>query len=213
MSDAGKYSEGKYCRSPFADQDLGQPIPRCDGGLPGVERLTTLPEDAQRVSRDARRELASDPQRFVDEYRKQFGNSFGADDAAELFSGYNASEKTRAKFHTAIHAAARWVRDEAFRQALADPSSPGRVIFTSGGSASGKSTVVPALLNKGSALVYDSTLSDLAGSKRSIEASLAAGKDVTIVHFRRPIEDAFAASLYRATSGSGGGRTTNITSI
>lgn len=179
----------------------------------GIRRRTGLPEKEQSAADKTRLQLAKDPDGFVAEYRKQFGNVFAADDAAELFDAYGKSEESRAGLHQAIHESSRWLRDAAFDKALADPKSPKRVIFTSGGSASGKSTVVPQLLKEGDSLVYDSTLSDLRGAQESIEKVLSAGKRVVIAHVRRDIEDSFRANLERAQSGAGRGRTTNITAM
>jgi hypothetical protein len=125
-----------------------------------------------------------------------------------LFAEYSASPESRAKYHSAVHAAARWVRDAAFTEALADPNAPKRVIFTSGGSAAGKTTLAPALMTGSDALVYDSTLSVISGAQVVIEAALAAGKAVTVVHIRRQLDDAFKANLHRAIQA--GGRTTAI---
>lgn len=167
----------------------------------------------RRVADNARRILASDPQGFVDAYRSRFGSLLGADNAAELFQDYALSPQSRARFHTAVHAAARWVRDAIYSQALASPNGANRVIFTSGGSASGKTTLAPALMRGGDALLYDSTLSVMSGAQAVIEAALAAGKSVSIVHIRRPLDDAFRANLCRATQPPGNGRVTTVKSM
>jgi len=179
----------------------------------GIKRSDHWSENAHQVADNARRAMTSDPLGFVRAYRNRFGNLFGADDAAELFPEYSASAESRAKFHSAVHGAARWVRDAAFSEALASPNGPRRVIFTSGGSAAGKTTLAPALLSGGDAVVYDSTLSVLPGAQVVIEAALAAGKAVTVVHIRRLLDDAFKANLSRATQATGNGRTTTITSM
>lgn len=178
-----------------------------------IPRRTGLPEDVQRVANNVRRALASDPQGFIDAYRKEFGNTFNADDAMELFAEYAASPESRAKYGTATHGAARWVRDRAFEQALSDPESQEHVIFTSGGSASGKSTGAVGIGDE-PALIYDSTLSNLNGSEAIIEMALRCGKQVIIAFIRRPLEESFTANLARAMSvQTGGGRTTSIVSM
>lgn len=179
----------------------------------GIKKRTGLGPEEQRVADATRLDLASDPHGFIDAYRRIFGLVFNADDAMELFADYAASPESRSRYGTAVHNSARWMRDRAFEQALADPSSPERVIFMSGGSGSGKSTVAPTLATVFPALVYDTTLSVLPGARKYIHAALAEGKHVLIVHIRRSIEVSFKANLDRAISILGAGRVTSIAAM
>lgn len=192
---------------------VGGPAAIAIGNGVDLDRFQPAAFDRQRASDEARTQLASDPEGFIAAYRHNFGNVFSADEASELFACYAQSFESRARFHSAIHESSRSLRDQTFAQALRESDSPRRVIFTQGGSGSGKSTIVPALLKDGPALVYDSTLSSLAGARASIEQALAANKEVIVAHIRRDIEESFLANLQRAIRSTGGGRTTNITAM
>jgi hypothetical protein len=77
----------------------------------------------------------------LSEYTRRFGNVLNADNPATLFPEYNEDP---AKYREAVHPAAQWIRDELFRRTLAEPgeNSDGRIIFTAGGNAAGKSTAL-----------------------------------------------------------------------
>jgi hypothetical protein len=88
------------------------------------------------------------------EYTRRFGSVLNADNAAELFADYAASNPARTKYRVAVHPAAQWIRDELYRRALADPNVK-EVVFTAGGNGAGKTTGDPQ-----SDAVLDSTLNN-----------------------------------------------------
>ena len=126
-----------------------------------IDRRTPLDdsgEESVRVRTIA--QVESNPEHFLLEYSKRFGNVLNADNAATLFDEYNVNP---AKYRVAVHPAAQWIRDELFRRTLAEPAVAGnnRVVFTAGGNASGKSSTVAASgADAGAQIVLDSTFSN-----------------------------------------------------
>jgi hypothetical protein len=105
--------------------ELGKPLP--DAGTQAVRNAVVS-------------QVEADPERYLSEYRRRFGNVFNADDAARLFPEYNENP---AMYRAAVHPVAQWIRDELFRRALAaDSPDRDRVVFTAGGNAARKSTAI-----------------------------------------------------------------------
>jgi hypothetical protein len=77
--------------------------------------------------------VEADPERYLSEYNRRFGNVLNADNAATLFPEYTENP---ARYRVAVHPAAQWIRDELFRRALKEPPVKGKnsVVFTAGGS-------------------------------------------------------------------------------
>ena len=170
---------------------------------PHLTVRTDLPDEEQIVQRESIEQLRAAARAFIARYRREFGNHISSDCAAELFPGYNASEATRAKFRRAVSPAAAWVAERAFQQRLAEPDNHTPVVFTAGGTASGKSTLAKNDATK--AIVYDSTLSEYASAKRRIQQALDSRRNVRVVYIYRDPLDAYAASLRRAEQ-EGAGR-------
>ncbi len=103
-----------------------------------VKLTANLAEDKMARQQRSIERLRADPHGFVNRYRVEFRDHFNPDNAAELFSDYCSSPENRAKYRTAVAGAAGWVSDEAFKQRLAEPDET-PVLFTAGGTASGKS--------------------------------------------------------------------------
>jgi hypothetical protein len=180
----------------------GEPHIQIPGGLNAEERARAI---------SAAEHVKADPQGFVDRYRGEFGNEFNADNASELLPEYNESSEARTRFHRAVHPVTRWIRDEAFRQALAEPpSETPNVILTAGGSGSGKSTSITPP-PKG-VLVYDSTLSVYEGAKQTIEQVLASGRRARVRYLYRDIGEAYDNGVLKRAMHEGKGRTVSLVS-
>jgi hypothetical protein len=164
-----------------------------EGGNEGSSAGIDIAEEC--VREEILEKLHSDPEHYLTEYAKRFGNVLNADDAATLFDEFN---RDPAKYRVAVHPAATWIRDELFRRALAAeaPEGKNRVVFTAGGNAAGKST---ALAVSGAAeraqVVFDSTFSNPEHAKRLIEQPLGAGRTVTVLYVTRPLGEIFPAML------------------
>jgi predicted kinase len=165
------------------------------------EEAKLLPDAGEQAVRSAViSQVESDRERYLSEYTQRFGNVLNADNAATLFPEYNEDP---AKYREAVHPAAQWIRDELLRRALAEPegNGDGRIIFTAGGNAAGKSTAVAiGGVSAEAQVVLDSTLSNPQHAERLVRMAVDAGKAVGIIHVDRPLEDAMEAMLDRARS-------------
>jgi Zeta toxin len=162
------------------------------------------------VARSAAKRVGRDPEAFVQEYLSRFGNEFNADNAAELLPEYSRSPERRTLYHDALHNVSGWIRDAAFRRALAEEPKERQVVFTAGGTGSGKSTAAARVARAGD-IVYDTTLSNFDGSVATIEEALASERRVMVSYVYRDPVDAFRGVLQRAMD-QGRGRTVPIAS-
>jgi hypothetical protein len=176
-------------------------------GGPRLGRAKRLSEAQRAVESAVNAKVEANPDAYLEQYERDFGNEISTDNAAELFREYNSSPEARALHRKSVHHAAQWIADQVFRRAL-DRGGTGPVVFTSGGTGSGKSSAI-AELHGSDAIVYDSTLSDYQGAVRQIEQALAAGRRVEILYTYRDPVDAFRAVLHRAME-EGAGRTVEL---
>jgi Peptidase family M48 len=184
------------------------------GSMPDVEtqpkdlvdryfgRPAQAPED---VGVRARLEL-DDPERLtmlVQRYnaRPNVGNVVSPDEAKELFAPYAESPMGRVTFNEAVTEPATRVADEVYQRRLAEPPGfPGRVVITSGGPGSGKTTIGTQTETARSAdIVYDSTEADPADAEAHIVQALDSGRDVARVYvYRDPVDAWLEGVLPRA---------------
>jgi hypothetical protein len=166
-----------------------------------IERGRPLPDSDEQATRESTiAQLESDPEHFLAEYTKRFGNVLNADNAATLFDPYN---RDPAKYRVAVHQAAQWIRDELFRRALGQraEAARNRVVFTAGGNATGKSAALAASgAQSGAQIVLDSTFSNAEHATRLVNDALGAGKAVTIHYVTRPPGEALMGMIDRARS-------------
>ncbi|MEO8028976.1 MAG: zeta toxin family protein, partial [Bryobacteraceae bacterium] len=176
-------------------------IPRLQGLSPREAAI-----EAQVLAR-----VEANPDDYLAAYEKRFGNELNADNAAELFPEYAYSTHTRTWNREAVHAAARWIIFELFRRKVESAAEDGLrwVIFTSGGTGSGKSTRAAEWHGQPGALIYDSTFAHQEGAVKQIEMALAAGLGVLVYYTYRDPGEAFAGVLERAM-GTGRGRTVRL---
>lgn len=153
--------------------------------------------EAQQMRDAVLSELAAKSEHYLAEYSNRFGNVLNADDAATLFDEYN---RDRARYRVAVHPAATWIRDELFRRSLEIVSEgPVSVVFTSGANAVGKSSAIEySQARQWAHTVFDSTFSNGAHARSLIEAALAAGRGISILHVDRPLEETLLAMLDRS---------------
>ena len=164
--------------------------------IPRARPLADTDEEAVRATIISK--LESDPERYLGDYARRFGNVLNADDAATLFSEYGENP---AKYRVAVHPAAQWIRDELFRRALnTSGSDQFRVVFTAGGNAAGKSTAVAfsGTDSDSAAAVLDSTFSNYEHARVLVDQAASAGKRVTVLYVNRPLDDALMSMLDRA---------------
>jgi hypothetical protein len=142
-------------------------------------------------------------QDFASRYRTEFGNHFNPDNAAELFEDYSSSAENRAKYRIAVSPAAGALADEAFKRRLAEPDKT-PVVFTAGGTASGKSTVAAPAAEDG-LVVFDSTFSNYELSKARLQQALDSGRRIVVLYLYRDPAEAWEAAKDR-TDREGAGR-------
>jgi hypothetical protein len=169
-----------------------------------IQPARDLVGEAAFVQQKTIERVKANPQAFVDEYRERFGDHFNSDNAAELFPEYSSSPENRAKFRSAVAAASEWVTGEAFRQRLAEPDRK-PVLFTAGGTASGKSTLADVEV-KASFIVFDSSFSNYELSKRRLQEALDSGRNVQVHYIYRDPLEAWRWTKIRAAN-EGAGRT------
>lgn len=177
---------------------------------PSIAIPKNLTPRERAVVRSAGRRVERDPEAFIQEYLSRFGNEFNADNAAELLPEYSQSPERRTLYHDALHNVSGWIRDAAFRRALRDEPKERQVVFTAGGTGSGKSTAAARVARAGD-IVYDTTLSNFDGSVATIDEALASERRVIVSYVYRDPVDAFRGVLQRAMD-QGRGRTVPIAS-
>jgi hypothetical protein len=169
-----------------------------------VKLTTNLSEEKAVVQERSIERLKADPGGFVNRYRLAFGDHFNPDNAAELFPDYCSSLENRAKYRIAVAGSAGWVSDEAFKERLAEPDEM-PVLFTAGGTASGKSTIAGPAADAG-LIVFDSTFSNTDLSKQRLQEALGSGRQIAVCYVYRDRREAWGAGKTR-TEEEGAGRT------
>lgn len=119
------------------------------------------------------------------------GKVLNTDTFRELSADYRADRSLSA----AVHEPASYLTKLAFAAALAKPPETGMAVFTAGGAGAGKSSAVAAVpevksLEEHADFVYDSNMNDAAKTIPRIDATIASGRDVTIVYVGRDPVDA-----------------------
>jgi hypothetical protein len=171
-----------------------------------IERGKALSPAERKVEARFAEYLEKHADEAIARYQEKFGNVLNADNARELSSDYSPggveakdfkSIKARATWSRAVHEPASALVKEIYRRELKKPASPNqldRVVFTSGGTAAGKSTAITSVaqianLVRAAQIIYDSTLSSWPSADKKITQALEAGKTVSIVHiYRDPVE-------------------------
>jgi hypothetical protein len=122
-------------------------------------------------------------------YEQQFGRVYNADNMSELLDVHGPAE--RWTHHDAVRSSASAATQAGFDRALAVPVTLADdvVLFTGGGTGSGKSTAVGPLPQ--TRLALDSTLSRIEPSQRNIDRALASGRSVIVLFVYRDPLDAF----------------------
>jgi hypothetical protein len=172
----------------------GDDIPR-DVSLAGSDRVfeTRLAEKIGRDVDAAMREYAQVPE-------SDGGRILNTDLARELSPDYRA-DRTRS---AAVHEPSSWLVKQMYERKLQEAPGPGQdnvVLFTGGGTGSGKTTGLQIMgdAQARAQIVYDTNLNGLKSSVDKIDAALAAGKEVQIAYvWRDPVDALVNGALPRA---------------
>jgi hypothetical protein len=171
--------------------------------LSTLQSVKNLSRDEALVQERAAAHVRANAGALIDEYRRRFGDEFNPDNGAELFSEYSSSPRNRAKYRVAVAGAGGWVIDAAFRQRIA-MSDRRPVVFSAGGTASGKSTLIVDQVNAG-AVVLDSTFSNYSLSKTRVQEAFDSGRNVIVQYVYREMSEAYGAAIARSKA-EGAGR-------
>ena len=152
--------------------------------------------------------------KLVDEYKMledaKGGLVINTDVARELSPEYRANRTLSANVH---EPASTFVK-QLYAEKLAQPATEGkRVLFTGGGTGSGKTSSLAALshLRDDAEMIYDTNMNKLASARKKIDQALDAGRQIDLVYtYRDPVESLVQGSLTRAMNmkaEKGSGRT------
>jgi hypothetical protein len=152
--------------------------------------------------------------KLVDEYKMledaKGGLVINTDVARELSPEYRANRTLSANVH---EPASTFVK-QLYAEKLAQPPTEGkRVLFTGGGTGSGKTSSLAALshLRDDAEMIYDTNMNKLASARKKIDQALDAGRQIDLVYtYRDPVESLVQGSLTRAMNmkaEKGSGRT------
>lgn len=177
-----------------------------------IDRTHNLPPEMRAIEEHAAAAVESNPEAAVKRYLKENGNVINTDNARELFPAYQADRTASA----AVHEPASYVAKQAYRTLLDTEKGVGNntVLFTGGGTGSGKTTAIKGLENLAEyPIVYDSNLNTLKSSVAKIEQALAGGYKVRIGYVFNDIATAMDNALGRAermATELGSGRTVPV---
>lgn len=180
--------------------------------IPSVKMKSRLSDTARAVERQTIEAVLSAPDRYVRDYLTMHPNMVNTDDARELFPQYR-EDRTLAN---AVHGASRIVSNLSYGVLLQTQRHVGNnaVLFTAGGTGSGKTIAVTHLDNRLEyPIIFDSNLSGNVPSERKIKAALDQGFSIRIAYTHNLLKKAFMHTLVRAERQRreyGSGRTISV---
>lgn len=185
---------------------------RADLGLPPLQvkqaKVDATPAD-NTPSGKLQARVTKDPQKVASEYAKLDGTDGGRILSADLFKQLSPEYNADRTISDDLQSVASKAIDAEFRRKLTEKPAKGQqplVVFTSGGTGAGKSTGLGKVAKKAQ-FVFDSNMSNYDSARARIDAALAAGKRVDVVHvYREPGEAYQNGVIPRATDPGKEGR-------
>jgi hypothetical protein len=162
-----------------------------------------LGEEEKLAEEKAIQLVKASPEELVAEYRKRYGIQVGTDLARELFQDYAASVESRLRLAGAVQRSAASVADMVFDKILSE-SSNGPVLFTAGGTGSGKTTAILSNIEtnevfQNATVIFDGNFNSFKSSKERVDKALQTGCSVAIIFVHRhPVEAYMNGVLPRA---------------
>lgn len=159
------------------------------------------PFDNQGVADRFNDRVNNNSEETINEYRAKYGNYISADAARELSPEYAASRESKTALTGATQSGATKLANDLFMDAISRPENAEKIVlFTSGGSGVGKTTVMEDVPEDEdvNSIVYDSNLSRLNPAIQKIDAALAAGHDVYVTHVTADPVSGFHGVIERA---------------
>ena len=139
------------------------------------------------------------------EYEARIGSVIDTDRAREFSPDYCASKASRTRYSRAVYQPAKALADEIYRREIRKgaPAEQSHILFTSGGTGSGKSTALEWLseephTNDRYDILVDGTLSDHQAAQAKIRQALAFGHRVIVAHVFRAFAETVRLVVRRA---------------
>lgn len=163
---------------------------------------THLQVDQLSVYQSCWEQVQNDTDLLIERYLQENGNILDADRAKELFPLFTESRQTRIRHLTAVYEPAQQLIDLIYNRKLQSADKDALVIFTAGGPACGKSSLVESIREtiQTAHLTMDGTLSDLSRAIKNINLALNANCLVAVFFVYRHFPDAVEGAIQRALS-------------
>ncbi len=129
-------------------------------------------------------------------YHEMFGNIINTDNARELSHHYSNNRSLSSAVHEPASTFTKKLYNDMLKELVPEGKS-NMVLFTAGGTGSGKTTGLKAhgltneIKNKAH-IIFDTNTNKLASAIEKIDRALEAGKSVTVIHTFRDPMDSFA---------------------
>ncbi|HXG68343.1 MAG TPA: zeta toxin family protein [Blastocatellia bacterium] len=123
--------------------------------------------------------------------------TLGADNARALFPVYNESPESRARYSSALNSSASALVRHIWQKQLRDPNVES-IVITAGGPGSGKTSSLGVLGSLDAQLRLDTVMGEYEGSRKRVQDTLDAGKDVILVYTYTPADEATRRAYDRA---------------
>jgi len=203
-SDANNDDDGKKS---FAPSPPGNPFRDADGKLaieshPDSSKDPDLAEKENEFIETLNRPIAevdADYNAIADEHESSHGGKvISTDLPRKLLKAFAESKAGRILYTGITTAGARaYGRDRLWRE-IHNRGSRKKLMFTAGGIAAGKSSVVTDEVIAAQDLVYDATLRETKWAIQNIEKAIEQGWELQIVYVQRPIDLALKGAIDRA---------------
>lgn len=164
-----------------------------------IPRAENLSETDRAIESRFADEIGQDVPGAISAYREKFGKVINTDNARTLSADYEADRSRSA----AVHEPASWLTKRVYEQALKEEPKPGElpeVLFTAGGTGSGKTTAIQSIgsVADRAQIIYDTNMNTPESALAKVNQALEAGKDVTIAYVHRGPIESFGAAIDRS---------------
>jgi len=159
------------------------------------ERAKGLTSQGRKIEDKAFKMIEEDEPGLIQKYNEMFGSKVvNTDNARKLFTSAGYVGKNAAD----VQEPSSYMAKKLFTKALQNPEK--NVVFTAGGSGSGKTTAINRFLGKiedNSAAVLDSNLSSYSSAVKKIKEAKDAGKIIKIAYVYREPVDSFVNGVVK----------------
>lgn len=176
-----------------------------EGGILDYEPSSYLSKEHQAIERKFGHQLFDDYEAEKREYLRRFGKVINTDNARELSEDYR---KNKQELSSAVHEPASAFVKRLYADLLKDKPESGYVLFTAGGTGSGKTTAINKLpatkyLSDNADMVYDSNMNNTPSAVKKIEQALLSGRRAVVIFVYRDAVEAFENGVIPRSTRSG----------